>query len=94
MGLDISFSKVEALKAGVVHIEQHWEEGYESTHLGISQPGRVIELVCWKTGNGDLIRQETCGVDDQIVIQYLRNEKRGKDLQTQLTDAGVTSEVW
>lgn len=94
MGLDISFSKVEALKAGVVHMEQHWEEGFESTQLGIEQPGKVIELVCWKTGNGDQIRQETHGVDDQIIIQYLRNESRGKNLQCQLTDAGVTSEVW
>lgn len=94
MSLDLSFSKRDALLAGVI---KYTEE--RQTKLGTGEPYgtpteyEIARFVSYEV-QGLTIYQGTHGVDDQIIIQYLRGGGKGKALQEQLTNAGVPSEVW
>ena len=85
MGMDISFSRKEALKAGY-RLVKYWDDIIP----GEEREGELFEWQC----DGETIRQDNGGAGDTIIIQYLRNANRGEYLMEQLRDKGISCEAW
>ena len=85
MGMDISFNREDALKAGY-SLVRYWDDLIP----GEEKEGELFE---WQF-EGETIRQTNWGGDDNIIVQYLRNGGKGEFLKDQLERRGVTCDVW